>query len=281
MLENARVESHQRKDSSFGKITRILFIRGLRKVLLSYYSNTYTHLHHRPIYSFFLPLRVSWPPDRSIKRHAHNDPRHQPRARHSKHPADKDLANLLPVDRLKVVVRQRHPDNSARNTLRRRHRQTQVRSQQDRNCRSQLHRIPTRRRVLGNAVPEVAHDMVSERPEPEPQTQPTDGFNPRRRLRLRRRHASRPRLVLGGEGPDGVGDVVGPVRDRHDHRRAHLRRRPKVLDFIVELGCAAVYVLESLGLVSDYVPRDAVEEHHADRGPDAARVGPGEGIDGF
>ena len=218
---------------------------------------------------------------RRVERHAHDDARDQAGAGQGQDPADEDLAELLPVDAAQVAVDEGDADDGARDALRGGHGQAEAAGQQHGDGGAQLHAVAAGGAVLGDAIAQVAHDVVAEGPEAEAQAQPAHRLDPDGRVRGRARHARAPRLVLGREGPDGVGHVVGAVRDRHDHGRRDLRRGPQVLDLVVEDGRAPVHGLEPARLVADHVAGHAVGQRELDRGPDAARVRPRQRLDGF
>lgn len=81
-------------------------------------------------------------------------------ARYSQHPADEDLANLLPIQTLDIAVRDCDSNNGAGDALCRGDGQTKLRSEEDSDGGSKLHAEPACRRVLGDAVAKVAHDVV-------------------------------------------------------------------------------------------------------------------------
>lgn len=76
---------------------------------------------------------------RSIQRHAHKDTDNETRSRKSEEPSKEDLAELPPVDRPHVTGGEGDTDNSASDALGGGNRETQSRSQEDGDGRSQLH----------------------------------------------------------------------------------------------------------------------------------------------
>lgn len=158
--------------------------------------------------------------------------------------------------------------------------ETQSRSQEDGDGRSQLHRVATSRRVLGDLVAQVAHDVVAESPEAEAEAEAADGLDPRWGIGLGGRDAADPGLVLGGEGTDGARDIVGAVGDRHDHGGADLGSGLQLLDLVVVLWCALVHLVEAARLVADDVAGHAVHEDELDGDEDALWMSPRELVDG-
>lgn len=218
---------------------------------------------------------------RRVQGHAHDDTGDESRDRHRQHPPQEDLAQLPPVERLDVAVHQGDADDGARDALGGADGQREAARQQDRDGGRQLHAEAAGGTVLGHAVAQVAHDVVAEGPEADADEQAADGLDPVRGVGLGGGFPRAPGLVLGGERPDGVGEVVGAVCDRHDHCGADLGGRPQVLDLVVVDDGAAVDVFEALGLVADDVARDAVGEDELEGREDALGVDPGKGVDLF
>lgn len=97
--------------------------------------------------------------------------------------------------------------------------------------------------MLGDAVAQVTHDMVTKSPESETQPKTTDSLDPERSIGLGRGNSSAPGLILGREGTNGVGDIVGSVRNGHEHGSAHLGSRPQMFDLVLIHHGATVNVV--------------------------------------
>lgn len=130
--------------------------------------------------------------------------------------------------------------------------------------------------MKGNAVTEVAHEVVSVCPETDGDGGTTEDENPDRYLRLAAGLTSVPDLVYGGHRAHGVRDVVRTVSERGSSGGHDLKERVKVLRLEVVVLDDGVLLLEVLsdqqaldelrlvgttpGLLGDNVDHDTAEE---------------------
>lgn len=213
---------------------------------------------------------------RRIQRHHHQNPRNQPRNRQRQNPPTKDKQHLPPIHRPQIIIHQRNTHRRTRQALRRTNWQPQSRRQQHRNRRPKLHTKPSRRRQLRNLIPQRPNNMIPENPKSQTQKQARNNEHPNRRRRPRRHLASLIRRIGSGPGADGVGDVVGAVRDGHQHCGRDLRVGPEVLDAVVVVDGALVGFGEGFGVVRYAVAGYALHDDEFRPGPEALRVEHGE-----
>ena len=95
--------------------------------------------------------------------------------------------------------------------------------------------------MLGDLVAQVTHNVVSESPETEAETETADCFDPGGCIGFRGSNARDPRFIFSREGSDGVENVVGAVSNRHQHCCADLGCGPEVLDFVLVDDGACVH----------------------------------------
>ena len=134
--------------------------------------------------------------------------------------------------------------------------------------------------MLGDAISQVAHDMVSKGQKSNSKGETTYGLDPDRGACLSAGHTGSPGHVLRREGTDCVGYIVGAVGDGHDHGGADLRSRPEVLHLVVKDRSAAMDVFQTLALVTDDIASESVGGDELDVSKDAAGVRPGQLVNG-
>ena len=211
-----------------------------------------------------------------VQRHHSQHPGNQPRPGKRQNPPQQNKRNLPPIDRPQLIIHQRHPQTRPRQTLRRTHRQPQPRCQQHRGRRSELHTVPPRGRQLGDPVPQRPNDVEPEEPEASPQEQARDDEDPIGGRRFGLDGAGLVGRIGRGPGPDSVGDVVGAVRDGHEHGARDLGVGPQVLDPVVISGDQGVGGLDVGGGEGHAFAGHALEEEEFGDGPEAAWVVEGE-----
>lgn len=226
-------------------------------------------------------MRLFVGPLRDVDGDAHHDTSDEASAGDSQAPTEENLAELLPVDGLQIPVDEGNTDNGTSDALGGGDGETKLGGEEDGDGGSKLHGVATGGGVLGDAVAQVAHDVVAKGPEADTEGETTNSLDPVGGVRLLADDTRLPDNVLGGEGANGVGDIVGTVGNGHDHGGADLGGGPEMLHLVVKDGGALVDVLEAAGLVADDVAGDAVAGDHADGGPDALGMGPGEAVDGL
>ena len=217
---------------------------------------------------------------RRVERHDEQDARNETRRGQREHPSAKDVAKLLEVDGLGVEVHQRHAHDGAREALRRGNGETLSGGQEDRNGGAQLHGETSCRGQLRDLVAERADNLETKAPETETQEETGDRENPGGGVNLVDAVlvtdlAGAPDAVGRRPGTDGVGDVVGSVRDGHHHGRGDLRICPEMLDAVVVAFGGGVDACELLGGVGDAVAADTLEEEPFDNAEETGRVDDG------
>ena len=114
----------------------------------------------------------------------------------------------------------------------------------DSNDGAKLHGETTGRRHKGDAVTQVAHDVVSISPQTNDNTSTTKGENPDRDIRLLDgKIALVPDLEDGGIRTDGVGDIVGAVDERGRGSSHDLEEGVEELGLVVEVNGTGVNLL--------------------------------------
>ena len=116
--------------------------------------------------------------------------------------------------------------------------------------------------------------MVSKKPEADAEQQSSNDEEPDRSWRLGIDDARPVCLVRSHPWPDGVGDVVAPVRDRHHDRREDLAVRPHVLDSDVIAVSTSVDLAEGGRVMGHDVNGHAVQEPELEVTPPFEWVGP-------
>jgi hypothetical protein len=173
---------------------------------------------------------------RRIERHQTYQPSNQPRRGQRQHPSHKDVRNLLPIHGTEIIIHQRNPDHCTREALRRTNRQRQTRGHQHRNRRAKLSREPSCRGHLCDSVAECADDLEAVEPEACAEEEAGDHEEPDGGRGFGLDVPGPVGLVAGDPGADGVGDVVGAVRNRHKHGGEYLAVGPEVLNTDVVVG---------------------------------------------
>jgi hypothetical protein len=121
-----------------------------------------------------------------------------------------------------------------------------------------------------------------------------NGLDPDRGIGFGGRHAGVPGHVLCGEWADSIGDIVCAVGDGHDlalldtsesrklgttyHSRANLGRCPKMFNLVVKLGSPPMDIFQTLGLVVDDIPGNAVCENKLEGCINALGMSPGQRV---
>lgn len=218
-------------------------------------------------------------PLRDIDGHGHDKTRNETSARDGQAPTNEDLAKLLPVNAAQISVGQGYTNNSTSDALGGGNGKTKLAGKKDSNGSGKLHGVATRRRVLGDAVTQVAHNVVAKSPETNTESKTTNCLDPGRGVSLGGGDARVPGHVFSRKGADGVGYIVGTVGYGHDHGGADLGGGPEKLDLILEDGGTLVDVLKAAGLVCDDVAGNAVEGNHLGSDKETARVSPGKLVD--
>lgn len=175
---------------------------------------------------------------------------------------------------------------------------TQAGGQDDGDGRAELHGETARGRLQGEAIAQVAHDVVAVGPDTDDEHGTAKDENPDGDLRLAlgRERAVVPDLEDGGVRADGVGDVVGTVGEGGGGGGHDLQEAVHVLGLVVEVGGVGVDLVEVAGELAvgalgvddllvdtaEQRPLDIPEEHGAleplalGLGPDDALAGLGD-----
>ena len=110
---------------------------------------------------------------------------------------------------------------------------------------TEFHRETTGRRLEGQAVAQILHDVISIGPETDDDTRATKSKNPCRNSSLAAFNAAvAPDFVDGGIGADGIGDVVGTMSERCGGGSHDLEEGEHVLDLVVKVGGTSVGILK-------------------------------------
>ena len=98
---------------------------------------------------------------RNIERHTHDDTRDKTSTRHSQHPTNEDLTKLPPINTLQIPIGDCNTNDRASDALCGADGQTKTGGKEDGDGGCELHAVAAGRAVLGDAVSEVAHDVVA------------------------------------------------------------------------------------------------------------------------
>ncbi|KAF4505868.1 hypothetical protein G6O67_007772 [Ophiocordyceps sinensis] len=147
---------------------------------------------------------------------------------------------------------------------------------------AQFHGEAPGRRHEGDAVAEVAHDVVAVRPEAEDDAGAAKGEDPKGHVGLVAGYLrGAPDLVDGGIGPDGVGHVVGAVRKGRGRGGHDLEERVEELGAVVKVAGPGMHLLDIAGehrlfaLGADNVLVDAAKHEPLGEPPDTGARVPG------
>lgn len=213
---------------------------------------------------------------RRIQRHGHHQPRQQSRTGQRQNPPAEDESNLPPVHSPDVEIHQPHADRCSSETLRRADGQAHTTGQKHRDGGAQFRAEASTGTHLRDAVAERTDDLEAEEPESRAEEETGDDEHPDGGGDLGGHFVGLPRAVGGGPGADGVGDVVGSVRDGHEHCGEDLAVGEEVLGPVVVNFAAGVRGLEAGIFVGDAVAGHALEEEVFEESVEAGWVDGGE-----
>ena len=238
-------------------------------------------------------------PARSINDDTHQASRNDAGHRQSDEPAHVDPRHKAPVDGPPRTRAKTNTDSSASNALGSRNRElcklswlalepisslpvvrkegkgilTQPSSQNDRHRTAQLHRETSAGTLQCDAVSQVPHDIIPIRPQANDQARSAKHQNPNGHigLALGRQRAVLPDLENGRVRTDGVGDVVGAVRETGRGSSHDLQKGVHVLGLVVVVDRVRVQLLDvgrdngfASGLGGDDVLVDAAKQSPLD-----------------
>ena len=217
---------------------------------------------------------------RSVQRHDAQQTGDETGAGESHDPAKDDPAKLAPVDGPEIVVHQSRTDGRTGQTLGGGDGQAKARGEEHGDGGAELHGETTGGGQLGDAVAKGTDDVVAVEPETSAEQDTGDNQNKDGSVGLGLDLASLEGLVGGNPGADGVGNIVGTVRDGHDHGRGNLGVGPEMLDPVVVALGLCVGAGQLVGVKGDTVAGDTLEEEPLCVVPDTVGVDVAEVGDG-
>eukprot|EP00961_Rhodomonas_salina_P277250 3746552-Rhodomonas_salina.1 len=138
-------------------------------------------------------------------------------------PAAEDLEEELPVDGVDVAVAQAHAGGGAGEAVRGGDGEAEAREDHDGEHCAELDAEAARGRLQRQPVPERGHDVVPHRDEADVQRDPAEQHDPDRDGSFAAEVAGGVDEPDGGEGREGVGDVVGAVGDGEEEAGRELQ----------------------------------------------------------
>lgn len=184
----------------------------------------------------------------------------------SQDPASVTPDDHAPVEGLEVTVAESDTHGSTDDTLGCGDGNSETGGHDDSNSGAKLHGETTGRRMEGQAVTQVAHDVVTISPETNDNTGSTVGKDPDRNRRLLCDGTRIPDQKDGGKRTDGVRYVIGTVSEGRGGSGENLKEGVQMLSLVIKVSSAGVHVddvankIGTLFLFLDNVPVNTVHE---------------------
>jgi len=174
---------------------------------------------------------------RGVQGHQADQPGHKTSSGKRNDPTHEDVQELLPVDSTKIKVHERDTHGRTNKTLRGRHRQAKLRGEKNGDSGAKLNGEAASRAHLCDLVPDSPHNSVPPNPEPETEQETSNDEEPDRSSGSGVDLARKVGLVDSSPRPDGVGNIIAAMSNRHHHGRDDLAVGEHVFNsHIVVLG---------------------------------------------